>query len=128
MFECLEDITGGSLVFFLATQCFIVDITTEENRTARMAIAEAFYGLGWLIGLPLGTYTKKHLGYVPLFSLNLILALGTILYVVLFVKDSYHLLSDQQKISFDAERDTNQLRCDRGNILSSFWGMNAFLF
>ena len=114
MFECLEDITGGSLVFFLATQCFIVDITTEENRTARMAIAEAFYGLGWLIGLPLGTYTKKHLGYVPLFSLNL----RTILYVGLFIKDSYHLLSGEQKKAFDAERDTNQLRCDRGNILS----------
>jgi predicted MFS family arabinose efflux permease len=77
----------------------------------------AFYGLGWLIGLPLGTYIKTHLGYVPLFSFTLILALGTILYVMLFVKDSYHLLSDQQKITFDAERDTNQLHCDRGNIL-----------
>ena len=83
-----------------------------------MSIVNAFYGLGWLIGLPLGTFIKTHLGYVPLFSLTLILALGTILYVVLFVKDSYHLLSDQQKITFDAERDTNQLRCDRGNILS----------
>ena len=110
--------TGGSLVFFLSTEYFIVDITTEENRTARMSIVNALYGLGWLIGLPLGTYIKKHLGYVPLFSLTLILALGTILYVMLFVKDSYHLLSDQQKKDFDAERDTNQLRCDRGNILS----------
>ena len=105
--ECLEDITGGSLVFFLTTECFIVDITTEENRTARMSIVNAFYGLGWLIGLPLGTYIKKHLGYVPLFSFTLILALGTILYVMLFVKESYYLLSDQQKKDFDAERDTN---------------------
>ena len=118
MFECLEDITGGSLVFFLATECFIVDITTEENRTARMSIVNAFYGLGWLIGLPLGTLIKTHLGYVPLFSFILIFALGIILFVVLFIKDSYRLLFDQQKKAFDAERDTNQLRCDRGDILT----------
>ena len=45
LFECLQDLTGGSVVFTLATKCFIVDITTEENRTARLAITDAFLSL-----------------------------------------------------------------------------------
>ena len=56
LFECLQDVTGGNIVFFLATKCFLVDITTEENRTTRMAVLDAFYSVGYLIGLPLGTY------------------------------------------------------------------------
>ena len=40
------------------------------------------------------------------------------LFVVLCIKDSYHLCPEEQKKALDAERDTNQLRCDRGNILS----------
>ena len=71
LFECLQDVTGGNIVFFLATKCFLVDITSEENRTTRMAVLDAFYSVGYLIGLPLGTYIKKEFGYVPLFSMTL---------------------------------------------------------
>ena len=72
LFEFLEDIKGCSLVFFLATKCFIVDITTP------WLIVNAFNVWGWLIGLLLGTYTKKQFGYVTLFSLTIIMPLGTI--------------------------------------------------
>ena len=114
MFECLQDLTGGSIVFFLATNCYIVDITTEENRTTRMAVLDAFFGVGYLIGLPMGTYIKKHFGYVPLFSLTLGLAICAMMYVAVFIKDSYQLITDEQKKVFDAERDASQLKCDRG--------------
>ena len=121
MFECLQDLTGGSIVFFLATKCFIVDITSEENRTTRMAVVDAFYGVGYLVGLPIGTYIKKEFGYVPLFSLTLGLVICAMIYVAVFIKDSYHLISDERKKVFDAERESNQLKCDRGKGLFNYY-------
>ena len=80
-----------------------------------MAVVDAFYGVGFLIGLPIGTYIKKEFGYVPLFSLTLVLVIGAMIYVAVFIKDSYHLISEEQRKVFDAEREANQLKCDRGN-------------
>jgi len=116
LFECLQDLTGGSIVFFLATKCFIVDITNEENRTTRMAVLDAFYSVGYLAGLPLGNYIKKQFGYIYLFSLTLGLVICAMIYTALFIKDSYHLITEEQKKIFDEERDSNQLKCDRGVI------------
>ena len=79
-----------------------------------MAVVDAFYGVGYLIGLPLGTFIKKEFGYVPLFSLTLGLVICAMLYVVVFIKDSYHLITDEQKKVFDAEREANQLICGKG--------------
>jgi fucose permease len=107
-------LTGGSIVFFLATKCYIVDITSEENRTTRMAVTDAFFGVGYLIGLPIGTYIKKEFGYVPLFSITLGLVICAMIYAAVFLKDSYQLISVEQKKVFDAEREENQLKCDRG--------------
>ena len=114
LFECLQDLTGGSLVFILATKCFIVDITTEENRTARLAVTDAFYGIGKLIGLPLGTRLNRYFGYNVLFSVSLVLSLIGMLYAAIFVKDSYHLLTEEKKKVFDEERKINAIRWDKG--------------
>ena len=114
LFECLQDLTGGSIVFFLATKCYIVDITSEENRTTRMAVTDAFFGVGYLVGLPIGTQIKKQFGYVPLFSLTLGLVISAMLYAAFFLKDSYQLINDEQKKVFDAERAEKKLKCDRG--------------
>ena len=91
-----------------------VDITSEENRTSRMAVLDAFYSVGYLIGLPLGTYIKKEFGYVPLFSLTLRLVIYAMIYTPVFNKDSYHLITEEQRKVFDAEREANKLKCDRG--------------
>ena len=117
LFECLQDITGGGVVFFLATKCYIADITSDENRTTRMAIADAFFGVGYLIGLPLGTHIKKEFGYVPLFSFTLGLVVVAMIYATVFLKDSYQLLSDEQKKTFDREREKNRIKCNKGNLL-----------
>ena len=35
LFECLQDLTGGDLVFLLGVNSLLVDITTTEERTTR---------------------------------------------------------------------------------------------
>ena len=117
MFECLQDLTGGTIVFTLATKCFIIDITTEENRTSRLAITDAFLGIGYLIGLPLGTHLKKLFGYNVLFSVSLGLAILAMIYAAIFIEDSYHLVTDEKKKAFNDDRESNVLKCDKGKIM-----------
>ena len=79
-----------------------------------MAVLDAFYSVGYLAGLPLGNYIKKQFGYIYLFSLTLGLVICAMIYTALFIKDSYHLITEEQKKIFDEERDSNQLKCDQG--------------
>ena len=85
-----------------------------------MAVTDAFFGVGYLIGLPIGTYIKKEFGYVPLFSLTLGLVICAMIYAAVFLKDSYHLITDEQKKVFDVARDENKLKCDRGKVVRNF--------
>ena len=101
-------------MFFLATKCYIVDITSEENRTTRMAVIDAFFGVGYLIGLPIGTHVKKHFGYIPLFAMTLGFVVFAMLYTVIFLKDSYHLLTDEKKKLYDKQREENKIRWNKG--------------
>ena len=38
LFECLQDLTGGDLVFLLGVNSLLVDITTTEERTTRFVL------------------------------------------------------------------------------------------
>ena len=70
---------------------------SEENRTSRLAITDAFLGLGYLIGLPIGTHLKKLFGYNVLFSVPLGLAILAMIYAAIFIEDIYHLVSDEKR-------------------------------
>ena len=78
LFECLQDLTGGGIVFYLAVRAFVVDITDDEDRTSRLAFADAVHSIGTIIGIPIETYLKKLLGFIPLFSITLCLCVSTI--------------------------------------------------
>ena len=77
-------------------------------------MVNTLYIVGYLIGLPLGTYIKKEFGYVPLFLLTLGLVICAMIYKAVFIKDSYHLITEQKRKVFVAEREANQLKYDRG--------------
>ena len=116
MLECLSEVTGGQVVFFLATKCYISDITGQQERTTRFAIVDAFYSVGWLMGLPIGTRIKKKFGYVALFSTTLGLTVATFLYTLVFLKDSVHRLSEERKKERDDEKTRNAITCERGVV------------
>ena len=117
LFECLQDLTGGALVFELAHKCFIVDITSDENRTARLAVTDAFRGIGYLTGIALGTRLKEAFGYNVLFMVGLALCVIGLLYAVIVLKDSYHLVTEEKKRTFDEQREKNAVKCNQGIFL-----------
>ena len=65
----------------------MVDITTDKTRTKRLSFLDAFWDLGFLIGVPLGTYIKSHHGYIAVFSTAAAVIFICILYVILIVKE-----------------------------------------
>ena len=79
-----------------------------------MAVLDAFYSVGYLAGLPLGNFIKKQFGYICLFSVTLGVVVFAMIYTTLFIKDSYHLITEEQRKIFDQEREENQLKCDGG--------------
>merc|ERR1712055_279117 len=66
LFECLQDFTGGAICFYLASYSYMVDITKPETRTRRLSILDSFIPVGFIAGLPFGTYIKNNFGLVPL--------------------------------------------------------------
>ena len=53
LFECVQDLTGGRMMLGLASTLYIMDITPEETRTARIGFVNAAMCLAE-IGPPLG--------------------------------------------------------------------------
>ena len=108
-------------MFTLATKCYIIDITNEKNRTGRLAMTDAFLGIGYLIGLPLGTRLKKEFGYVPLFTTSLCLCALAILYIAIFIRDSYDLMPEERRKAFDQARSeitNNSGKGEKSDILT----------
>ena len=67
----------------------MVDITNTnpDTRTRRLSILDSFIPIGFLTGLPLGTFLKNQFGYVLVFCVGCLTVLLCILYVVFLLKE-----------------------------------------
>ena len=65
----------------------MVDITTDQSRTRRLSFLDAFWEIGVLIGVPLGTYIKNNHGYIAVFSVAAGVLFSCILYVIFLVME-----------------------------------------
>ena len=79
-----------------------------------MALMDACSSLGWLIGTPLGTRILKHFGYVALFGATLGLAVVSIIYTCVFLKNPVYLMSNEIRSAFEEETKKNAIKCDKG--------------
>jgi len=91
LFECLQDITGGEIVFGVGINSLMVDITTPENRTRRIAVLDTFFLLGLAVGLQMSGIIRNYLGWVPLFLTSSLVLVLNILYVIFKIKEGTKL-------------------------------------
>ena len=59
LLECLQDLTGGATCFYLASYSYMSDVTTPDTRTRRLSFLDAFMPIGFIIGLPIGTWLRN---------------------------------------------------------------------
>ena len=87
LFECLEDLTGGDLVFLLGVNSLLVDSTTSASRTTRLIMVDAFRYAGRASGIQIATFFKTRFGWGPVFGINLLLLLLNFIYISCVVKE-----------------------------------------
>ena len=66
----------------------MVDITTPSTRTRRLSILDSAMPVGYIVGLPLGTFIKNSLGYVVLYSISTTVVFFAMVYVGCVVTDN----------------------------------------
>lgn len=94
LFECLQDITGGEIVFGVGINSLMVDITTKENRTRRIAVLDTFFLLGLAVGLQLSGIIRHFFGWVPLFATSSLVLVLNILYVIFKIEEGNKVEDD----------------------------------
>ena len=113
LFECLQDLTGGSPIFNLAVTSYISDVSSIESRTARLCFVSAVTSFGFMVGGPLGTRIRAVFGYVSLFGINIGLATIAILYSIFVLKDSIELVGQERREQIEMEKAKADIKCNR---------------
>ncbi len=72
----------------MAVNAYMADVTHEKNRTMRVAFMSGLFPIGFNIGKGLSGPIKTHLGFMYNFAIGMLLSLFSMLYVLLFVRDS----------------------------------------
>jgi len=88
LFECLQDLFGGDIVFGLGIYALLVDLTPAEDRTRRMSIMQAFMFVGMTFGFSLGKPIQTYLGWSGLYLTSMGLILINMLFIIFVVKEA----------------------------------------
>ncbi len=87
LMEMTNEFFGGWSCLTTVAFSYVSDLTVEANRTKRLAVlAGAFQG-GCLIGV-LGAMGHNKFGFVATFATSTCLAVVTLIYILLFVRES----------------------------------------
>ncbi len=97
LFEALKDCTGGFACFFMAAHAYIADVTDHTTRTKRMAFLSGLWPIGSNIGKALSGVIKTNLGFMYNFGFGFLTSAITLLYIVVFMKESTVLRDERIK-------------------------------
>ncbi|XP_063540332.1 probable peptidoglycan muropeptide transporter SLC46 [Cydia strobilella] len=79
---------GGFSTIMLGANLITTDITTEEDRTFRLALIQGCGFAGVLTGTIASSYVYDFMGYVPLFTLSAAIYFFTLLYTIVLVEET----------------------------------------
>ena len=94
----LDTLGGGTVAFLTAANSYISDVTSEEDRTARLGFANSVWFLGGPIGTFVGSYIFRGLGYAGVFGTSAALYVVALAYLLLRVPESHGPFADAKKL------------------------------
>ena len=100
--------------FFLGIYSYICDITTEDERSRRLALVDAFFPIAVYIGMELSTFLVGSLGIAVTFLVGMALAASAMIYNVALLKDSRVLRRERLEKVDAMEEEEDQKSSDRG--------------
>ncbi|XP_076030078.1 putative peptidoglycan muropeptide transporter SLC46 isoform X2 [Oratosquilla oratoria] len=97
------DITGSWVVFNMAVYSYMADITTPETRTKRMGFVDAVWYLGSPIGMLLGGWMFRYLGFASVFITSAVLWTVCFLYTLFIIPESR---SPEQRLTYQEHQNS----------------------
>lgn len=94
----LDSIGGGAVAFLTVSNAYISDVTTTEQRTSRVALANSLWFLGGPLGTLIGTEIFKIAGYTAVFSTSLILYIIAFIHVAALLPESHGPFADKERL------------------------------
>ena len=76
------------VVFFMACNAYLADITEPKHRTKRVAFMTGCFWIGYNSGKALSGVIKEELGFMYNFALGMLASVLTSVYSMIFLKDS----------------------------------------
>ncbi len=70
---------------------YISDITSDKNRSKRIALIDALWPVGFFSGMALSSVVKSDLGFIYNFAFGMLCALLAMTYTIFFIPDSRKL-------------------------------------
>ena len=107
-FYILQDLFGGSTLFFLASYSYISDISDPKTRTTRMAMMDGVFPFGFYLGNAVAGEVADRCGLVYNFALGLLCSVLALAYCLFFVKDSR--LARDQRLERELSEEMEALR------------------
>lgn len=83
------------LVFFMACNAYLADITEPKHRTKRVAFMTGCFWIGYNSGKALSGVIKEELGFMYNFGLGMLVSVLTGVYAIVFLKDSTRIREER---------------------------------
>ena len=83
------------LVFFMACNAYLADITEPKHRTKRVAFMTGCFWIGYNSGKALSGVIKEELGFMYNFALGMLVSVLTSVYAMVFLKDSTRIREER---------------------------------
>ncbi len=97
LFEVLQACTGSGVVFFMACNAYMADVTDPEHRTKRVAFMSGLNPVGFNLGKALSGVINTNLGFKYNAVVGMAVSVATALYVVFLVPDSIRIREERLK-------------------------------
>ncbi|XP_065210765.1 lysosomal proton-coupled steroid conjugate and bile acid symporter SLC46A3-like [Planococcus citri] len=86
-YELMQFFTGGPILYYFAAMLYISDVSSAENRTARLGVLATMQYICLPVGNVCSGFILKQLGFTKSFLISFIISMGALVLGIRYIKD-----------------------------------------